>query len=74
MITPPTSYPGSKCLRVEAPFAVYQSGQEGSSRLFATGLYCDRIIKISEDGGLKFRDRMVPPDTFAGPSLLATPL
>jgi 3-phenylpropionate/cinnamic acid dioxygenase small subunit len=57
---------------VEAPFAVYQSDQEGSSRLFATGLYRDRIT--SENGGLKFRDKMVLLDTFAVPSLLATPL
>ena len=59
-------------LLVEAPFAVYQSDQEGSSRLFATGLYRDRII--SESGGLKFRDKTVLLDTFAVPSLLATPL
>jgi len=51
---------------------VYQSDQEGSSRLFATGLYRDRIV--SEDGGLKFRDKTVLLDTFAVPSLLATPL
>jgi 3-phenylpropionate/cinnamic acid dioxygenase small subunit len=57
---------------VEAPFAVYQSDQEGSSRLFATGLYRDRIV--SESGGLKFRDKVVLLDTFAVPSLLATPL
>jgi 3-phenylpropionate/cinnamic acid dioxygenase small subunit len=42
-------------ISVEAPFAVYQSDQEGSSRLFATGLYRDRIV--SEGGGLKFRDK-----------------
>src|SRR5262249_54632538 len=28
---------------VEAPFAVYQTDQEGETRLFATGLYRDRI-------------------------------
>jgi len=59
-------------ISIEAPFAVYQSDQEGISRLFATGLYCDRII--SEAGGLKFRDKTVLLDTFAVPSLLATPL
>ena len=59
-------------ISVEAPFAVYQSDQEGSSRLFATGLYRDRIV--SEGGGLKFRDKTVLLDTFAVPSLLATPL
>jgi 3-phenylpropionate/cinnamic acid dioxygenase small subunit len=57
---------------VEAPFAVYQSDQEGETRLFATGLYRDRIVAAV--GGLKFRDKLVLLDTFAVPSLLATPL
>jgi anthranilate 1,2-dioxygenase small subunit len=57
---------------VEAAFAVYQTDQEGETRLFATGLYRDRIV--SEAGGLKFRDKLVQLDTFAVPSLLATPL
>ena len=56
----------------EAPFAVYQTDQEGETRLFATGLYQDRIV--SEQDGLKFRDKLVLLDTFAVPSLLATPL
>jgi anthranilate 1,2-dioxygenase small subunit len=57
---------------VEAPFALYQTDQEGETRLFATGLYRDRIV--IEAGGLKFRDKLVLLDTFAVPSLLATPL
>jgi len=57
---------------VEAPFTVYQTDQEGETRLFATGLYRDRIV--IEVGGLKFRDKLVLLDTFAVPSLLATPL
>ena len=57
---------------VEAAFAVYQTDQEGETRLFATGLYRDRIV--SEAGGPKFRDKLVLLDTFAVPSLLATPL
>jgi anthranilate 1,2-dioxygenase small subunit len=57
---------------VEAPFAVYQTDQEGETRLFATGLYRDRIVV--EAGDLKFRDKLVLLDTFAVPSLLATPL
>lgn len=59
-------------LLVEAPFAVYQTDQEGESRLFATGLYRDRLV--SEGGGLKFRDKLILLDTFAVPSLLSTPL
>jgi len=57
---------------VEAPFAVYQTDQEGETRLFATGLYRDRIVV--EAGDLKFRDKLVLLDTYAVPSLLATPL
>jgi 3-phenylpropionate/cinnamic acid dioxygenase small subunit len=57
---------------VEASFAVYQTDQEGESRLFATGLYRDRVV--DEARGLKFRDKIVLLDTFAVPSLLSTPL
>lgn len=59
-------------LMVEAPFAVYQTDQEGETRLFATGLYRDRL----DAGGhsLKIRDKLVLLDTFAIPTLLATPL
>jgi 3-phenylpropionate/cinnamic acid dioxygenase small subunit len=59
-------------LLVEAPFAVYQTDQEGETRLFATGLYRDRI----EMGGRgpKIRDKLILLDTFAIPSLLSTPL
>ncbi len=59
-------------IAVEAPFAVYQSDQEGGSRLFATGLYQDRVV--AEAGGLQFRDKTIVLDTFAVPSLLSTPL
>jgi anthranilate 1,2-dioxygenase small subunit len=57
---------------VEAPFAVFQTDQEGSTRLFATGLYRDRLEPA--EGGLKIRDKLVLLDTFAVPTLLATPL
>ena len=57
---------------IEAPFAVYQTDQEGETRLFATGLYRDRL----EPAGprLKICDKLILLDTFAVPSLLATPL
>jgi anthranilate 1,2-dioxygenase small subunit len=59
-------------LDFEAPFAVYQTDQEGETRLFATGLYRDRLV--SEGGSLKIREKLIVLDTFAVPSLLATPL
>jgi anthranilate 1,2-dioxygenase small subunit len=64
--------PESERLVVEAPFAVFQTDQEGSTRLFATGLYRDQL-ELAE-GGLKIRDKLVLLDTFAVPTLLATPL
>ena len=63
---------GGDAKLVEAPFAVYQTDQEGETRLFATGLYHNRVVV--EAGGLKFRDKLVLLDTFAVPTLLATPL
>lgn len=57
---------------VEAPFAVYQTDQEGETRLFAAGLYRDRLVASGRS--LKIREKMILLDTFAVPSLLATPL
>jgi len=57
---------------VEAPFAVYQTEQEGDTRLFATGLYRARLQ--ATEAPLKIREQLVLLDTFAVPSLLATPL
>lgn len=59
-------------LTVEAPFAVFQTDQEGETRLFATGLYRDLLEPTP--AGLKIRDKLVLLDTFAVPTLLATPL
>jgi anthranilate 1,2-dioxygenase small subunit len=59
-------------LDLEAPFAVYQTDQEGDTRLFATGLYRDRLE--ARGSTLKIRDKLVLLDTFAIPTLLATPL
>ena len=59
-------------LVAEAPFAVYQTDQEGETRLFATGLYRDRLAPLGSR--LKIRDKLILLDTFAIPTLLATPL
>jgi anthranilate 1,2-dioxygenase small subunit len=59
-------------IEIEAPFAVYQTDQEGETRLFATGLYRDRLA--FGHGGPKIQDKLIILDTFAVPSLLATPL
>ena len=57
---------------VEAPFAVYQTDQEGETRLFATGLYRDRLEHA--DAAFRIADKLVLLDTSAVPTLLATPL
>ena len=59
-------------IEIEAPFAVYQTDQEGDTRLFATGLYRDRL----ETAGAapRIADKLVLLDTAAVPTLLATPL
>ena len=59
-------------LAIEAPFAVYQTDQEGETRLFATGLYHDRLEP--QGSRLRIHDKLILLDTFAVPSLLATPL
>ena len=59
-------------LAAEAPFAVYQTDQEGETRLFATGLYRDRLVRAGSR--LKIRDKLILLDTFANPTLLSTPL
>jgi anthranilate 1,2-dioxygenase small subunit len=57
---------------VEAPFAVYQTDQEGETRLFAAGFYRDQLEAVGSR--LKIRDKLIVLDTFAVPSLLASPL
>ena len=57
---------------MRANYAVYQTNLEGHSRLFSVGGYQD---KLRLDGGrLRFREKLVVVDTFAVPSMLATPL
>jgi 3-phenylpropionate/cinnamic acid dioxygenase small subunit len=62
----------AESLTVEAPFAVYQTEQEGDTRLFTTGLYRDRLERNGDT--LKISEKMVLVDSFAVQSLLATPL
>lgn len=63
---------GPDTLLVEAPFSVFQTEQEGDTRLFATGLYRDELQRNGK--GLKVSQKLVVLDSFAIPTLLATPL
>jgi anthranilate 1,2-dioxygenase small subunit len=58
--------------RLEANFAVFQTTLEGESRLFSVGRYRDRVR--FEGGALLICEKLVIIDTFAVPSLIATPL
>jgi anthranilate 1,2-dioxygenase small subunit len=63
---------GADLLAVEAAYTVFQSDQDGEARLFSVGSYRDRV-RLS--GGLpRFIEKLVIVDSFAIPSLLATPL
>jgi anthranilate 1,2-dioxygenase small subunit len=57
---------------LEANYAVFQTTLEGETRLFSVGRYRDRVRSV--DGRLLIRDKLVVLDTFAVPSLIATPL
>jgi anthranilate 1,2-dioxygenase small subunit len=59
-------------LAVEAAYTVFQSDQEGDARLFSVGSYVDRVQRV--DGAWLFQEKIVIVDSFAIPSLLATPL
>jgi anthranilate 1,2-dioxygenase small subunit len=59
-------------ITIEAPFAVYQTDTEGETILFATGLYRDRLERHGDV--LRIAEKLVLLDTFAVPTLLATPL
>ena len=57
---------------VEANYAVFQTDQDGVSRLFSVGRYLDRVV--FENGMPRFREKLVIADTSSVPTLLATPL
>ena len=59
-------------LAVEAAYTVFQSDQEGDTRLFSVGCYQDRVRAVG--GRLLIQEKIVIVDSFAVPSLLATPL
>jgi anthranilate 1,2-dioxygenase small subunit len=59
-------------LHASSSYALFQTDQEGESRLFSVGRY-DDVIQVV-DGKPKFRERTVIVDTYAIPNLLATPI
>ena len=59
-------------VRASTSYALFQTDQEGESKLFSVGRYDDLIVVI--DGSPRLRERTVIVDTFAIPNLLATPI
>jgi anthranilate 1,2-dioxygenase small subunit len=59
-------------LSAETAYTVFQSNQEGESRLFSVGCYIDRIE--IDNGAARLREKIVIVDSFSVPTLLATPL
>jgi anthranilate 1,2-dioxygenase small subunit len=63
---------GEGTWRLDANYAVYQTTLEGRSSLFSVGQYCD-TVRLDGDR-LLFTEKLVIVDSFAVPTLLATPL
>lgn len=59
-------------IRAVSSYALFQTDQEGESRLFSVGTYED-IIDVSSNRPC-FRERTVIVDSYAIPNLLATPI
>jgi anthranilate 1,2-dioxygenase small subunit len=55
-----------------APYALFQSNQEGESRLFSVGRYYLNLVRDGDS--LRIRKQIVVVDTGAIPTLLATPI
>lgn len=58
--------------QVEANYAVFQTSQEGETRIFSAGQYLDTVTFV--DGAPKFKQKLVVSDTAAIHTLLATPI
>ncbi len=57
---------------VEANYAVFQTNNDGESRLFSVGNYEDKVV--FDNGSARFKEKIVVVDTYSIPTLLATPL
>jgi anthranilate 1,2-dioxygenase small subunit len=63
---------GEERWTVEASYAMFQTSQEGQTRIFSVGLYRDGFVR--ENGELKLEKKLVIADTAAIPTLLSTPI
>ena len=63
---------GADGASAETPFIVVRIMRDGSSALFATGVYLDKLREV--DGTLRFAERIVVCDSGQFDTLLAIPL
>lgn len=63
---------GETTYAARSDFAIYQSTEEGVTRLFCVGEYQDVITDTAD--GLHFHERIVTVDTFGIQNLIAVPL
>jgi anthranilate 1,2-dioxygenase small subunit len=61
-----------EAIAATAPYALFQSNQEGDSRLFSVGRYYLQLVREGER--LQIAQQIVVVDTGAIPTLLATPI
>ena len=62
----------TELLHLSASYALYQTDQEGVTRLFSVGRYEDKMVR--RDGSLLFKEKTVVVDTSGILTLLATPI
>lgn len=63
---------GEHGVQAEADFVIYQTDQEGETRLFCVGRY--RTWMVGAPDQLRIREQRVTLDTASVPTLIATPL
>ncbi len=57
---------------VRANYALFQTSQEGETRIFSVGVYEDKVVLV--DGTARFKEKIVVVDTASVPTLLSTPI
>ncbi len=63
---------GNDGAQAEADFAIYQTDQEGETRLFSVGRYRTRLVR--EAGRLRIAEQTAIIDTASVPTLMSTPI
>ncbi|HMO75271.1 MAG TPA: aromatic-ring-hydroxylating dioxygenase subunit beta [Sphingopyxis sp.] len=72
LVSGPRISGGDGAWNARSNFAIFQTSEEGRTRRYAVGEYCDRIVDTRQ--GLRFAERIVTLDSFAVYNLIAVPL